>query len=97
VSLLKKMDKARAATVAAQAAVVLAQELLSKTLSKEMRLHRQLDVTVIRKVDRTTRDRCDDLGSSPRAHLGHANCATLTMLRQGRDRRKLHDRHAYHD
>jgi len=39
-SLLKKIDKARAATVAAQAAVVLAQELLSKTLSKEMRLHR---------------------------------------------------------
>ncbi|KAK0249749.1 hypothetical protein LTS00_018370, partial [Friedmanniomyces endolithicus] len=37
------MDEARAATVAAQAAVVSAQELLSKTLSKEMRLHRQLD------------------------------------------------------
>ncbi|KAK1065387.1 hypothetical protein LTR74_007912 [Friedmanniomyces endolithicus] len=37
------MDKAHAATVAAQAAVVLAQELLSKTLSKEMQLHRQLD------------------------------------------------------
>jgi len=43
VSLLKKMDEARAATVAAQDAVVLAQELLSKALSKEMRLHRQLD------------------------------------------------------
>ncbi|KAK0258360.1 hypothetical protein LTR35_018169 [Friedmanniomyces endolithicus] len=37
------MDEARAATVVAQAAVVLAQELLSKTLSKEMRLHCQLD------------------------------------------------------
>ncbi len=43
VSLLKRMDEACAATVAAQDAVVVAQELLSKALSKEMRLHRQRD------------------------------------------------------
>lgn len=43
VLLLKKMDEARAATVAAQDAVVEAQEMLSKALSTEMQLHCQLD------------------------------------------------------